>query len=72
MSLLYGMDRRVVFENIEISIVWLTLIVAGTLVAAVLRRASDPILTCRRRASGLRSELRSASRTPGSRGGRNT
>ncbi|MGA8993734.1 MAG: hypothetical protein WB441_05465 [Nocardioidaceae bacterium] len=40
-SLLYGMDRRYVFEIIEISIVWLTLIVAGPLVAGVLRRASD-------------------------------
>ena len=36
---LYGMDRRTVFEIIVISIVWLTLIVVGPLVAIVLRRA---------------------------------
>ena len=39
-SLLHGTDRRYVFELIVISIVWSTLIVAGPLVAAVLRRAT--------------------------------
>ncbi len=39
-SWVYGTDRRDAFEIIVISIVWLTLIVAGPLVAAVLRRAA--------------------------------
>ena len=39
-SLLYGKDRGRTFEIIVISIVWLTLIVAGPLVAAVMRRAT--------------------------------
>ncbi len=39
-SLLYGTDRGRVFELIVISIVWVTLIVAGPLVAAGLRRGT--------------------------------
>ncbi len=39
-SLLYGWDRGYVFEIIVILIVWSTLIVAGPLVAVVLRRAT--------------------------------
>jgi hypothetical protein len=41
-SAVFGLDRQDTFEIIVISIVWLTLVIAGPLMAVAFRRASAP------------------------------